>query len=516
MSASKEHKKELELERQRQREEQAKAERKSMMTYTLVGVICAIVAVAVLVLNSGILQRSVAAITVNGTKYTAADMQYYYNMQYMNTANTSQTYAMYGVDYGFDYTVDPAKQIYDEQTGQTWHEVFEEYAKKSVTYLTAINDAAKKAGHVLSEEAIAARQEVLDNMNSAWVGNYTDRDQFLRANYGSYMTYERLLELLDLEVMASDYVNSLTAAMVYDDADYDAYYAEHANELDTFTVTQFVLRAEEPTAAEGEQELTAEEKAAGLEAAKAAKKAVAEEILAKLSAGADPEALAEEYKDELYTSTISDTRTGSSMQSTVYADWGLDANRKFGDTTMAEYEGSAIYNYYVVRFEGRGLEKTRTADIRHILIAAETNDAVSVPTEEQFAAAEAKAQEVLDLWKKGEATEESFAALVPEYTADASTYATGGLYEKVGPSSTYIDEFVDWALDPARKPGDAGLVKNTSSSIMGWHIMYYVGDNLPEWKLAANSALMEAEYAAWEAEATAGYDYVEGFGLKLM
>ena len=516
MSASKEHKKELELERQRQREEQAKAERKSMMTYTVVGVICAIVAVAVLVLNSGILQRSVAAITVNGTKYTAADMQYYYNMQYMNTANTSQTYAMYGVDYGFDYTVDPAKQIYDEQTGQTWHEAFEEYAKKSVTYLTAINDAAKKAGHVLSEEAIAARQKVLDNMNSAWVGNYTDRDQFLRANYGSYMTYERLLELLDLEVMASDYVNALTAAMVYDDADYDAYYAEHANELDTFTVTQFVLRAEEPTAAEGEQELTAEEKAAGLEQAKAEKKVVAEEILAKLAGGADPETLAEEYKDELYSSAISTTRVGTSMQNTTFADWALEAGRKNGDTSLTEYDGTTLYNYYVVRFEERALDESKTADVRHMLIAAEANDSVSVPTDDQFAVAEAKAQEVLDLWKKGEATEESFAALVPQYTADTSSAANGGLIEKISASSGYVEEFANWALDPARQVGDTGLVKNTGSAVMGWHVMYYVGDNMPVWQMTANSALLEADYAAWETETVKGYEAQEGFGLKLM
>lgn len=516
MSASKEHKKELELERQHQREEQAKADHKSMVLYTVVGVICAVAAAAVLVLNSGILQRSVAAVTVNGTKYTAADMQYYYNMQYMNAVNTSQTYAMYGIDYGFDYNVDPAKQVYDTQTGQTWDELFKESAKQSATYLTAITDAAKKAGHVLSAEAEQNRQEVLDSVNTAWVGSYTDRDQFLRTNYGSYMTYDRFQELLELELLAADYVNTLTDAMVYDEADYDAYYAEHANDLDTFTVTQFVLQAQEPKAAEGEQELTAEEKAAGLEADKAAKKAVAEEILAKLTAGADPEALAEEYEEELYSTSISTNRSGTSMQSTAYADWALESGRKFGDTTLSEYEGSSIYNYYVVRFEGRALDESHTGDVRHILIAAETSDSASAPTEEQFAAAEAKAQEVLDLWKKGEATEESFAALVPEYTADSSSAATGGLFEQVGPSSGYIEAFTDWAVDPARKPGDTGLVKNTGSSVKGWHIMYYVGDNLPEWKINANSAMMEAEYAAWEAEVTAGYEAVEGFGLKLM
>lgn len=515
MSASKEHKKELELERQRQREEQAKAERKTMKIYAAVGAVCAVVAAAVLVINSGILQRNVAAVTINGTKFTAADMQYYYNMQYQNAANMSQSYALYGIDYGFDYTVDPAKQVYNAETGETWKDFLLDSAKQGAAYLTAVNDAAKQAGHVLSEKALESRQAVLDNIETVWVGNYSSREEFLRANYGSYMTYDRFLELLDLEMMAADYVDAITGEMEYDQADYDAYYAEHADDLDTFTFTQFVVQAKEPVAAEG-QTLSAEEKAAGLEQDKADKKVVAEEILAKLTAGADPEKLAEEYKDELYSTSISTTRVGTSMQATAFADWVLAAERKNGDTNLSEYQGSTVYNYYVVRFEGRALDESSTADVRHMLIAAEQNDSVSVPTDEQFAVAEAKAQEVLDLWKKGEATEESFAALVPQYTADASSAASGGLIEKISPADDFIQEFSDWALDPARKPGDTGLVKNTGSSVMGWHVMYYVGENMPVWQRTANSALMEADYAVWETEVMKGYEAEDGFGLKLM
>ena len=515
MSASKEHKKQLELERQREREEQAKAERKNMKIYAVVGAICAVAAAAVLVINSGILQRSVAAVTVNGTKYTAADMQYYYNMQHQNAVSMSQSYALYGIDYGFDYTKDPADQVYNAETGETWADFFLSSAKQSATYLTAVNDAAKAAGHTLTEKAQQTRQEVLQNLETVWVGRYSSRDEFLRANYGSYMTYDRFQELLDKELMAADYVDAITGELEYDEADYDAYYAEHADDLDTFTFTQFVVQAKEPVAAEGET-LTAEEKAAGLEKDKADKKLVAEEILAKLTAGADPEELAEEYKDQLYSSAISTTRVGTSMQATTFADWALAAERKNGDTNLSEYQGSTVYNYYVVRYEGRALDESNTADVRHMLIAAKTNDSVSVPTEEQFAEAEAKAQEVLDLWKKGEATEESFAALVPEYTADAASAEAGGLIEKISTADNFIPEFTDWALDPARKPGDTGLVKNTGSSVMGWHVMYYVGDNMPVWQITADSALLEADYAAWESEIVKGYEAEEGFGLKLM
>ena len=47
----------------------------SMALYAVVGLLCVIAVVAVLVLNSGMLQRSTTALRVNGTEYSAADMQ---------------------------------------------------------------------------------------------------------------------------------------------------------------------------------------------------------------------------------------------------------------------------------------------------------------------------------------------------------------------------------------------------------------------------------------------------------
>jgi len=46
--------------------------------------------------------------------------------------------------------------------------------------------------------------------------------------------------------------------------------------------------------------------------------------------------------------------------------------------------------------------------------------------------------------------------------------------------------------------------------------MYYVADNAPVWEQNADAALRQAEYTAWEAEQVAGYEAVEGFGLKLL
>lgn len=511
MSASKERKKELELEREHKRQEEEQANRRSMRLYGVVGAICAVAVVALLIFNSGILQRSVAAVTVNGTSYSAADLQYYYQMEYQ----TAATYAMYGM-YDFDYTADPADQIYDETTGQTWEDFLLDAAKQSVAHLTAVYDAAKAEGYTMSQEGQETMDEVLASVETAWVGSYNSRGDFLRTNYGPYMTYDRFVELLELEVLVSDYANAVVGAMEYDQADYDAYYAENADSLDTFTFTQYVLQAKVPAVEEGEEELTEEEQAAALEQIKAEKLIVAEEILDKLNAGEDPEAIAEEYEDELFSSAVSTQRLGTGVSATSFADWMLESGRQAGDTTIAEYDGTTVYNYYVVRYEGRALDTSKTADVRHILIAAETDEGADEPTDAQYADAKEKAQLLLNTWKNGEGTEEAFAALAMENSADAGSAEDGGLLTAVSSSSGYIEEFADWCLDPARKPGDAGLVKNTGSSVKGWHIMYYVADNDPVWKQTAKSALMNADYSAWEAEVTEGYEAVDGFGLNFL
>ena len=43
--------------------------------------------------------------------------------------------------------------------------------------------------------------------------------------------------------LAADYAQSQVDSYTYDDSQLDAYYEEHADELDTFTLSQFVFQA---------------------------------------------------------------------------------------------------------------------------------------------------------------------------------------------------------------------------------------------------------------------------------
>ncbi len=121
--------------------------------------------------------------------------------------------------------------------------------------------------------------------------------------------------------------------------------------------------------------------------------------------------------------------------------------------------------------------------MRHILIGAA--DANITPTEEQYEQAKAKAEELLAQWEAGDATEDSFAQLAQENSADTSSASNGGLLQYVSPYSGYVDTFTQWSLDPSRQPGDTGIIQNTGSSVKGYHIMYFAGWDDPVWAVSA-------------------------------
>ena len=91
-------------------------------------------------------------------------------------------------------------------------------------------------------------------------------------------------------------------------------------------------------------------------------------------------------------------------------------------------------------------------------------------TDEAWAEAEQKAQALLDEWKAGEATEDSFAALANENSEDPGSSSNGGLYEDVYPGQM-VETFNDWCFADGRQPGDYGIVKTD----YGYHILFFVG-----------------------------------------
>ena len=499
-------------ERERKRQQEAKEARRSSILYGTIGTICVLVAAFLVIWNTGLIQRNATAVTIHGVKYTAADTQYYFNTTRLGILNFY--YSNLGM-LPFDTSTSTKDQVYDSSTGQTWYDYLMEQTLNTMSLYTSALDKVQEEGYTISQSSQEELDSALASLDTAWESTtYTSRDAYIRANYGPYMTYDRLVELYSNAYLAQDYLNHVQDSFTYTDEDYEAYYQENADALDTFTITQFTLQAKvNTTDEEGNTiEMTDEEKSAALEEAKTSAKALAEEIQGKLQAGEDAQTLADTYDEQLYSSSVSQSLTGSSVNSS-YSEWVYDSARQSGDLTIQEYDaGSDSYYYYVLRFEGRERDDTPTNDVRHILIAPETDEGSTEATEEQKAAAKAKAEELLEQWKSGEATEDSFAALAETESADTSSAVNGGLISGITPTSSYVESFRDWAVDPARTAGDTGIVE----SDYGYHIMYYVGKGLPVWQSTAQSALLSQDYNDWKTTATEDYAPSTGLGLAFL
>lgn len=126
-----------------------------------------------------------------------------------------------------------------------------------------------------------------------------------------------------------------------------------------------------------------------------------------------------------------------------------------------------------------------SVDVRHILVFPEGAASDTIYTEtfpdEAWAVAEANAQAILDEWLGGEKTEESFAALANEKSADPGSNTNGGLYTEVTVGQM-VAPFEEWCFDESRQVGDYGIVKTD----LGYHIMYFSASR-PIWIANAKS-----------------------------
>jgi hypothetical protein len=159
----------------------------------------------------------------------------------------------------------------------------------------------------------------------------------------------------------------------------------------------------------------------------------------------------------------------------------------YGDTLeqipVTDAEVEAYYEAHIEDYKANGLEKTdeRYVDVRHILITPEGGDAA---TEEQWAAAEKEANDLLNEWLTKHPDEDGFAVMAEAYTDDPGSASNGGLYEDVYVGQM-VPEFENWCFDASRQTGDYGIVKTT----YGYHIMYYVGSD-HVWFLTAEQDMM--------------------------
>lgn len=152
-------------------------------------------------------------------------------------------------------------------------------------------------------------------------------------------------------------------------------------------------------------------------------------------------------------------------------------NARLDQREITDEELDAYYEENEESFVGQGLEKDDRpmVNVRHILIRPEAvelqegdegyEEAVQAAKDE----AKAKAEELYQQWQDGDKTEDSFAELAMDNSADSSASA-GGLIEEIHPGQT-VEAFDAWCFDESRQPGDTDIIETP----YGYHILFYAG-----------------------------------------
>ncbi len=482
-----------------QAQQQAARKRKTI-TYTVIGVVAAVLVAALLIWNSGFFQARATAATVGGTNLTAAELSYYYY-----NARYNYFYGSYmAMLNGHDASTPDDEQIYNQEENKTLRDYFLETALSTAQRTQALADEALKNGHTDAEIKDDLSAYISNTKSSAAASGY-GYAAYLRASLGSYMSagvYEKLLRLDLLASLASD-DKQTQLNEGYTEDDLKAYYDkdDNADTLDTFEYSYLYFTPETVETKDKDGNDIDEEKVnAEKELALTKAKAQADEALEALKDGGKLADLAKKYDlaDNAYADHA--TAVGSGSLNSVFQEKLLTL--KEGESALVENGESG---YYVITFHSRHLEDAPTKDVRHILARAETttdtDGKLVAPTDEAWAAAKEKIDAIAAEYEAGDKTEDSFAKLANEKSDDGDG-TTGGLYSKIDPSDRYVPEFLDWIFEDGRKPGDTGIVQHSAeegatSGYNGYHFMYLVGDNEPLWMRTVRSTLTSQDYNTW-------------------
>ncbi len=537
--ANNEIKTNAEIYREQRKERLAKASKKKngkgdKIIRILVKTLCILVIVGVVLYGAGniltkvlcVPQKVLTVAKYGDEKINVAEYNYYYMSLYNQIATLTQQYdSYYGAGYGtmytgFDIKVDPAEQKYTGQDApegvETWSDYFRLMAPEKAfmqkeLYDMAMSEDAKKAGFELTkeqkEEMTKSIDEAIDSLAEKAKTNDFSLDNYISKACGEGLTEKTYREFLERDSIAQYYLEwyqtNCSESLTEDEV--KAYYKENRADFDLASARLFAISYAKTEKAEDSKDPSY---------TKAEAKKLANEFKDKVTDEASFVKLAEEYaipsqkesfKKDSATLAENLTKAAVSNSAKGIANWLFDADRNAGDVTVIEEESTETYYIVYVKAPAAPDKNTAGADVRHILVQAETTkensagEQVNLSDDEiakNFAEAKKEAEAILKEWKSGKATEESFALLATEKTDDTGSAQTGGLYEDITSSSSYVPEFLDWALD-SHKVGDTGIIKTD----YGYHIMYFVGaDKTEKWESDVRSTIANDKFNDFSTE----------------
>lgn len=444
----------------RRRQELKEKERREKRNSRIIGIVL-LAAVVCLVASFPIRNW----LTVNGTyfqvdgeKVSQVEFDYNYGLVSNNFLSQNASYLYY---MGINMSGDLSKEMYSDTL--TWKDYFEQLAAENIGRTKGLLKEARAEGF---DYDVTQDYEIFEkNLERAASAAGVSSKDYIRQMYGNYATASRLKPYVEEGLYLEAYAQKVQEKLSPSEEEIEKYYQENKSDYDRVDYYVLIVNAQLPTEptelADPVDDAAAAGEGTDSEAAYTPSQA---EIDAAMEA-----ALAQAQESESQVKTLGELKEGSTKTEAMYMlrDWLFDDVRKEGDTTVIE--DSSGHRYYVLEFRQRYLDQSPSVDLRIL------------------AASKEKAQSILDEWKQGEATEESFAAICDKYN-EIPTAARGGLYEGLTSSSGLPQEIADWFLDSARSEGDAAVF--SPEGMESSYVCYYAGFNEPSWFLSIKASLI--------------------------
>lgn len=482
---------------EKQQKERAEARKLKAISVSFVAIMLVIALTATAILgvravnNSGIIDKNTLAATTGEHKLNSVQMNYYLNDYIRQWASSyGNNLATYAAMMGLDVEKPIDEQVQNKETGETWADYFLKGALENAKNNYALYDKAMAEGFKLSEE----EQASLDLSNTqlelyAMYSGYNKPNQYLRALYGYGSDLDSYKEYTTVSAIASAYYNKYMADLTYTDEAIRAHEKEHPNDYTSLSyASYYVSISSYLTGGTKDESGNVTYSDAERAAATAAAEADVETLLAVKDVVELDKAVAalEINKDKKDAASTKGESVLYPNVTTTIRDWLADPARVAGEITKIVNESTSkdadgnetktVNGYYIVIFQGRNENTEPLANVRHLLVkfkgGSTDSNGNTVYSDAAKAEAKAKAEKLLQEWKDGAATEESFIELVKKNSDDSSA-AEGGLFEDIHPASPYVPTFLTWSTDPDRVAGDTGVIV----SEYGYHVMYYVSDD---------------------------------------
>ncbi len=433
--------------------------------------------------NKDISPDEVAAHSEN-YKLSKAMTAYIFNNYYATYREYAATY------YGLDVTKSLKDQYYNQDESMTWYEYFMQMTTSFIDQMFIMCEAADAEGLKLDDADMETVNTSMDSIKTAAKDADMELDEYITSFFGEGVTEEQMMDYLKMTALSNKFYTKHYDAFKYTDEDYENYYKDNKTDYqyaDFLTYNFSFANSSENSEESVDQDLKDKAKAYAEDLSKCKTPEEFKKYV-KSYLEENPQLVTSQSQEEMTEGDIA-AAIDSAVEKTLYpkyayevtseaGKWLFDVSREDNETKI--FENTDSYTVLMVTKTAYRDEST-SKNVRHILFSPD-----NYGSEEE---ANKKAQEVYELWKSGDATEDSFAKLAEEYTDDPGSKTTGGLYEDVA-EGTMVTEFNDWLFDSKRKPGDTGVVKTS----YGYHIMYFVSDGEPAWKTSVDTVLRKEDF----------------------